>query len=200
MNRLASKDDFLKVPNQKSIMLQIFKKSLKISALTLVPLLLFSNMRLDKHVLPKLTSYEAYNLRASGNLNKDLSGNIEFETITETLYNDNTLSVLKLRLRSDKKNDQHSMEFLISKENLSGYMPPGSYGIARDRDGLLSYYNGVFGFANIELLGELPFFAHEGEININYIDHEIVKGSMNISLRNANGEKIRLMGDFIASK
>ena len=92
------------------------------------------------------------------------------------------------------------MDFLISKKNASHKISPGTYKVTNDSDGFLNYFEGIFGYANINESGEMPFFTNEGEIKIKYIDSKTVHGFLKLYLDNANNESIHIEGNFIAKK
>jgi hypothetical protein len=92
------------------------------------------------------------------------------------------------------------MEFLISKENTAGMLPTGTYEVSRNQEGLLNYFDGVFGFANIAALGESPLFAKSGKIKIDYLDDRTVRGNISIQMTNSLGKRVGINGDFIVIK
>lgn len=174
----------------------------KISTVLFLPLFLFSGIQVDnKGYSPSnVLLMGEYDLQSTGNLNKNLTGDITFETSIEKTSSGTSFSTLNLKLHDGNSNDQHTMQFLISKENFSNEMPLGAYKVTKDADGFLNYFDGVFGFADIKALGEFPLFAQNGEIKIKYIDAQMARGYMLIYLRNANGKSIRLEGDFMAKR
>ncbi len=139
-----------------------------------------------------------YTVKVFGDRNLDLKGTTEFETVVETLADGRHLSTLKLSLKNDKSEPSHTLGFLISKENDSGQLHPGSYKISKNIDGFLNNFDVVFGFANIEVLGELPFFAERGQIIVFEIGKDNLRGNLNIALRNANGNRLIVKGNFKA--
>lgn len=183
-------------------MLHFSTKFFKISTVLLLPLFLFSGIKVDNKVYwpSDVLLTGEYDLQSTGNLNKNLTGNITFETSIEKTSSGTSFSTLKLKLDDDKSNTEHMMQFLISKENSSNEIALGTYIITKDTDGFLNYFDGVFGFANIEALGEFPLFAQNGEIKIRYLDAKTVRGYMRIDLRNANGKSIHLEGGFMAKR
>ena len=65
-------------------------------------------------------------------------------------------------------------------------------------DGFLNHFNGVFVVANIAELGEMPFFATEGNVRITELSKKSVQGKLNVELSNAEGQKIKIAGNFEA--
>lgn len=141
-----------------------------------------------------------YVLKTSGDFNKDLKGYINFETAREKSANGRDFSTLKLSLKNEDKSPNHSIEFLISKQNKEEQIAEGSYAIARDIDGFLNYFDGVFGFANITDLGETPLFARKGKITIDHLDNNSISGVLGVNLQSTGGKKIYVTGSFVATK
>lgn len=176
---------------------------LRIAALSLFGMFcvfLISQAKMNSTILYNQDSIGKYALQSTGNLSQFLDGKMNFESTIEIDRNSNTTSILKLKLDGDDNDLTHSMEFLISKENTNEQISKGSYLISQDPIGFLKNFDGVFGFANINALGELPFFAKSGEVRIDFVDDFTVKGMLNVSLRNANGKSINIEGDFVALK
>lgn len=177
-------------------------KFFKISTVLLLPLFLFSGIKVDNRgYLPSnVLLIGEYDLQSTGNLNKNLTGDVTFETAIEKTNSGTSFSTLRLKLDDGKSNAEHMMQFLISKENSSIEIALGTYKVTKDEDGFLNYFDGVFGFANIKALGEFPLFSQKGEIEIKYIDTQTVRGYMQIDLRNAIGKSIHLEGGFMAKR
>jgi len=160
---------------------------------------LMSQAKVKSETIYPENFYGKYALQSTGNLNQPLDGEIYFETAIATNRNSHKASILKLRLGSKDKNFTHSIEFIISKAKMN-QIASGSYEVSQKSRGFLKNFDGVFGFANISSLGELPFFTKSGEVRIDFVDADIVKGALNVSLQNANGKSINLEGDFVALK
>lgn len=182
-------------------MSRFFIKIAKIGLWVFVPMILISGTELNYKTLEEnRLFYGEYVLQVNGDLNEDLVGIINFETITKNTDNGVRFSAIKLILDNDNQNLNHSMQFIIANENLSGQISDGLYLVSTDFDGFLNYFDGVFGFANIETLGELPFFTKKGNIQIKYLGNNILSGTLQVRLKNANDELINLSGDFVATK
>ena len=172
-------------------------KLFKISTVILIPLLFLSGVKPDYVKVTKdVKLVGSYSLRSTGTINSNFTGDIVFETSEHNSNENESFSTLKLKL----VDYNHSMDFLISKKNASHKISPGTYKVTNDSDGFLNYFEGVFGYANIDESGEMPFFTSEGEIKIKYIDSKTVHGFLKIDLDNANNESIHIEGNFIAKK
>ncbi len=161
---------------------------------------LLSGAKVNSKAISNLESHGTYAIQSTGSLDQYLGGEVNFETSFETNKNQNSTSILKLKLACEDNTFEHSIEFLIAKENTSNQISKGSYLVSQENRGFLNNFEGVFGFANINSLGELPFFAKSGEVHIDFADDITVVGTLNVSLQNANGKSINLTGDFVALK
>ncbi|MGB5819106.1 MAG: hypothetical protein WBG90_06440 [Saonia sp.] len=141
-----------------------------------------------------------YEIKLTGDFNSKLKGKIYFETATETSSNGTSYATLKLDLRNKEKDFQHSMGFLVSKQGESKKIALGRYKVAKDIDGFLNYFDGVFGFANVKRMGELPFFADKGVLAITYLDKHTMSGNIKVNLKNSKGQRVYMSGNFIALK
>jgi len=177
-----------------------FFKIFKIGLLVVVSTLFISGTKLEGQLSPAILIEDDYTLRISGNINNNLSGMVNFETAIQTTSKGISFSTLKLKLNDDEGLLPHSIEFLISKENTKDVLPVGTYNISRDQEGFLNYFDGVFGFANINALGESPLFAKSGEIQIDYLDDNTVKGTLGIAMGNTEGRYIQIQGHFRATR
>jgi hypothetical protein len=135
-----------------------------------------------------------YHLMTTEGSNLQLNGNIFFDTsIKES-------SVIHLRLQNHQEEVTHSMGFLISRYESAVLLPAGKYYISKNSTGFFSKFDGAFGFADIPVMGELPFFAREGFIVISYMDHDMLDGSLEVKFENPEGKLLNVKGDFKAVK
>lgn len=179
-------------------MLQFISKLAKIGLCILVPTLFMSGTKLDKGLVSARLDNEN-SIQLTGSLNKNLSVAIGFETAIQTTSKGIAFSTLKLKLENNEVLP-HAIEFLIAKENSKQPLSKGTYKVSSSHKGLLNYFDGVFGFANIDALGELPLFANKGEIRIDTLNDTNVEGSIKIQMIDAVGKSISINGNFIATK
>lgn len=169
----------------------IFRKYFTRCLLTLVPIFLISNANVNKQQKERdFNTIETFN--------HELFVKMRFSVGTEMAVDGTNFSTLKLHIENENKLSEDSLEFIISREKSLGKIGPGNYKIAKDKDGLLNYVDGVFGFLDKKDSGELPFFAHFGEITITELDEELVNGFLNIAFENTIGESIEIKSDFVA--
>lgn len=178
----------------------IFFKTIKMAFWAIVPFFFISRGLGGNGFKEKVLLEGSYTLKTSGDFNKELAGIVDFETSIETSVNGSQFSTLKLNLKNKNRYPLHSLEFLISKQNKENRIPIGSYGIVHNIDGFLNCFDGAFGFANINDLGEAPFFAHKGKIIINKFSNNSMRGTISVSLKNLYGKRIYVTGSFIALK
>lgn len=174
----------------------IYSKIAKLALWVLVPVVFISGTKTDNHLSSGVSLDKGYTMQMTGNLNESFSGMINFETSFITTSKGVSFSILKLKLDNKESIVPHSMEFLISKENTAEVLPAGRYKVLKSQEGLLNYFDGVFGFANINVLGESPLFAKGGEIQIDYLDKITINGTFNITMSNTMGKSVQMKGKF----
>lgn len=181
-------------------MTQYFSKISKLVLWVLVPTIFISGTKLDEEAVFATWVEEGYSIEISGDLNNNLNGIVDFETAIEKTSKGISFSTLILKLDNKDSVFPHSIEFLISLENTTDIIPVGTFKVSRDHDGFLNNFEGVFGFANINVLGELPLFAQSGEIRIDHLDDTSLKGTLSIHMGNTMGKSVQINGSFIATK
>jgi hypothetical protein len=142
----------------------------------------------------------SYNLRASGYQPMALQGTVVFSAVKAVSSKGKPCSTIQLDLRHKGNGKVHSMGFLIRKQNWGEELEEGRYKVPAEIDGFIQGFEGVFGFANIKELGELPFFAVGGTIDISYIGPKLLHGDLEIKLRNSEGKYLNIKGDFNATR
>ncbi len=172
-------------------------KSLKISFWILVPLLFISNSKVEPLMIPN--NFEgSYSFESNGAIEHSLQGKASFSTNTKSSNNGTPFSTLSLKFVNNQKSLEHTIQFIISEQNRSDAVAAGKYGIKDNIDGFLNNFDGVFGYANINELGEEPFFTTMGKVDINRIGKDDLEGHVNVTLSDNDGKKIILKGDFHA--
>lgn len=181
-------------------MSRFFLKLTKISLWVLVPIIFISGTKFNGSNTGKDFFSGEYIFQTSGILNQNLMGIVNFETITEVKANGERYSILKLSLNNLDQSEKHTMQFLISKPDSFGQISRGTYDINKSQNSFIDNFDGVFGFADIEILGELPYFAKSGEIQISGIDEASLRGTLKLKLKNADNNFFDINGDFVAIK
>ncbi len=178
----------------------IFIKAIKIGLLAMMPLFLISNTKVEGYLDDTMILEGSYSLQVRGNLNQELKGVVSFETNIKAAADGTPFSTLELKLSNSSYRVRHSMGFLISRQNRSHEITVGTYRVAENIDGFLNDFDGVFGFANLDAMGELPFFAQKGKIIITRLTEDTLEGSMVVTLYNSNGKLIKVNGNFTATR
>ena len=141
----------------------------------------------------------AYELTSSGELSLNLSGFAYLNT-DDVISEDGSLyTTVKLELENEEEADKHFLDIYITDSGINQPFVKRTYAISENIDGFINDFQGVFGFANIDRLGELPFFTKEGYISIFHSDHHRMAGNLKLTLMNTIGQTIELEGDFIAT-
>ncbi|WP_411029551.1 hypothetical protein [Spongiimicrobium sp. 3-5] len=179
-------------------MIHLLNKSIR-TGLCIITLLLFTSYRPVNDSGNKSEFLKtSYTLTTTGDYSLELQGEFYFETTLETSGKGTKFSVLKLGLKSDENQLPYTMEFLISQRNRSNEISSGVYRVNNDIDGFLNYFDGVFGFADIQEKGALPFFTKKGKVVILRKEQDKLWGIMEITLRNEQGKQINISGNFSA--
>lgn len=179
-------------------MLHYTVKSLKTGFWVLLPLFLVSNTGIDSNLWASDNFEGSYDLEVTGVVNERFSGSAHFETTSESTNEEVPFLKLSLKLANNDLHNEHSLEFLISKQNKQQLIPIGKYEISENIDGLLDDFDGVFGFANARILGEKPFFTDKGKIVITQMSDKALRGYVSVSLVSIQGDAIYLKGSFYA--
>lgn len=175
-------------------------KTVKLIFWAIAPFLFVSSGVDGAYVEEPLLKEGGYLLKTSGDFNRELVGEIFFDTYLETSVSGKTFSTLRLNLKNEDNTPLHTLEFLISKQNDKRGVSTGSYTIIPQIDGFLKCFDGAFGVANIVALGEVPFFARKGKIVIGQIEKNRIKGVISAHLHSPNGKRIFVSGNFSAVK
>ena len=142
----------------------------------------------------------SYNLKTSGNQSMSLQGAVVFRTEVAFSSRGIPRSVIKLELENNANEKEHSMGFLICKQNRDEELEAGRYKVPVQIDGFIKDFEGVFGFANFRDMGEIPFFAANGTIDISYIGSKLLYGELEINLANSEGKQLKIKGEFTATR
>jgi hypothetical protein len=138
-----------------------------------------------------------YHINAVGEQEVLLEGAVYYEEVQNFRENGHSYSILKFHLSPLGNNTLHSLGFYITQER--GVWPQGTYKMANDIDGFFHPFDGVFAFADIDAMGEQPFFAESGNLTINYSAPEAIGGTLAMTMLNARGQTVAIKGDFMAS-
>jgi hypothetical protein len=175
-------------------------KSLKVGLWVILPLIFISNNKTEIKSDKMVLSEGSYLLNVAGQSEFQLQGVINFETAIKRSSKGKEYTILKLSLNDAQKLPGHSLGFFLSKQYHSKKIGNGLHEISGNIEGFLNYSDGIFGFANINEFGELPFFAKNGSVTIDNFDDKIIKGSIDVIFENLNEANFKITGNFIALK
>ena len=171
-------------------------KTVKLTIWGLLPIL-FGAPGDEVHLFTTLSQTPGtYHLAAVSDQEVLLEGTVYYEVVQGFKENGRAYSILKFHLSPAAGNTPHSLGFYIAQEN--GAWPRGTYRMAHDIDGFRHHFDGVFAFADINAMGEQPFFAKTGKLTIGYSTPESLGGTLAMTMLNANGQTVAIQGDFIA--
>lgn len=137
-----------------------------------------------------------YHLTAVGDQEVLLDGAVYYEVVQDVKENGHTYSIIKFHLSPQSENMLHSLGFYIAQEK--GVWPRGTYRMSNDIDGFQHHFDGVFAFADINVMGEQPFFANTGKLTIDYSIPKAIGGSLAMTMLNSKGKSVAVRGDFMA--
>ncbi|WP_405385047.1 hypothetical protein [Maribacter sp. LLG6340-A2] len=177
-------------------MIQVVIKSLKMLVFGITPLLLIAggsespvnNVRVDQGT---------FRFQFSGKNNDSKVGLASFQMKNEVDELGRKIKNLVLRFVPENGCNADKIEFIIAS-NINTNITTGNYEVA-DLDRLIHQYNGVYGFADINELSELPFFAKDGSLSINVDYNETISGNIEVTYENAEREPLTIKGFFNAN-
>jgi len=175
-------------------------KPFKIGLLVLLPLVLISNHGEEIPLEKSESLHGAYHIHTLGDSPIDFSGSAVYENAFAKNINGPSWSTLTIKFEDNSVGNQYAMELFISKKVSSEELSTGTYKVSRDIKGFVGNFNGVFGYANLKKLGELPYFTKQGAIHISRIGNGFLEGSMEMLMNNTEGEEISLYGHFRATQ
>ena len=177
---------------------QKYRNRLKLGLWVILPLLLISFIsRGLSNNHPDLES-GTYQLNAMGAANTLLKGNIFFEQDEVISNKGRLLSTLKLHFKDNGDPGEIPIRFLISVDTDKQTISAGKYNISRYISGFMNNFDGVFGYANLSMLGEKPFFTRKGQLIITEKSQDLVSGTLDVVLEDVNGKSLHLQGSFSA--
>ena len=177
---------------------QILIKSVRFAIWFIIPFVFTSYNSPFKENKEPAFAEGRYTLRTSGNQPMLLQGTIVFSSNVTVSLKGQPSSTVKLDLVNNGNERGHSLGFLIRRQNWKEELRQGNYKVPGEIDGFIKDFEGVFGFANIKEMGELPFFTKNGIIGISYIGPNLLSGNLEIKLMNSEGKSLNIKGDFTA--
>ncbi|MFC4095965.1 hypothetical protein [Euzebyella saccharophila] len=93
----------------------------------------------------------------------------------------------------------YKMGLTLKKEDRTNQGPIGYYKIDSKTLGFIPDNNGAFGYADVSILGEQPYYTKSGTINITHANEKVLHGIINLSLENFQEGNLKVTGNFIAT-
>lgn len=183
-----------------NVILHFIVKTGKLGLWVLVPLFLISNTGVAYELPVAPIENGDYRLSATGAFDKVLIGHIVFDKKVASISGGKQLVRIELKLDHSEATTDHSMGFLLAKHADDPDDLKGNYEVSARAAGLSANSEGAFGFADLNALGEQPFFADYGFVHISVSDNQLLHGDLNITLRNFEGKTIEISGSFIATR
>lgn len=140
----------------------------------------------------------SYELLVSGSSQLHINGPVTFKTGEAVSGEGMPYPTLKLKLQNQAKSHRNFLDLYLSDPKLSNPIEKGTYAITEQVEGFFKDFKGVFGFAEIDHFGELPYFSRKGRITIYDAEKEYLSGCLELILSNTLGEIIEVKGNFVA--
>ena len=129
-----------------------------------------------------------------------LKGSVNFHSQPAISREGEPYTKWNIRLRNHQSSEKHFLDFYLVNTLSTDALDTGSYPITENIESFIDEFKGVFGFADIDSFGELPYFSKQGRITILDAGEENLTGSLQLELRNAAGKMIAVEGNFSAAK
>lgn len=177
---------------------QKLRNRLKLGLLVVLPFLLHSFISNGLSANSPNVEAGTCQLTSKGVLNTELLGKATFiqdEVISEDGH---LLATLRLDFMTGKDPMESPIQFLISVDADKETITAGTYKISRYISGFIDNFDGVFGYANLSMLGETPFFSRKGQVVITEKSADAIAGTLDVILEDVQGKALHLQGDFSA--
>ncbi|VXB57713.1 hypothetical protein [Maribacter litoralis] len=177
--------------------LRFVGKSLKLICFGIVPFMLLASGAKSEIGNASLENGTcSFNIGGSSSFHID--GSASFKRITELDKFGNKADKLVLSFTDCDAGKKHNLEFIIASDyKKTKGVPTGKHKI-KNIHCLINSFNGVYGFADLKEVSELPFFIKSGDIIITESISNKVDGKLEVQLENANGESLKVQGVFKA--
>lgn len=180
--------------------LNFIVKTGKLGIWVILPLFLISNTGVAYELPVPTIENGDYRLATTGAFDTVLIGHIVFETEVDSVSGGKQIVRIELKLDHIESTTDHSMGFWLTKHAYGPDGLKGDYKVSAKTAGLSANAEGVFGFADIDVLGEQPFFTDYGLVRISELDDKLLHGDLNITLQSFEGKTIGVSGSFIATR
>ncbi len=177
---------------------QKFRNQLKLGLWVVLPFLLYSLFSYAFSGYSPSIAAGTCQLKSTGAVNTVLHGEAAFIQDEVISHNGSLLATLKLNFMAGKDASDYPIQFLISVDTDHRAITTGKYNISRYISGFIDDFDGVFGYANLSMLGETPFFTRKGQLVITDKSEDAINGTLDVVLEDVQGKALHLQGNFSA--
>ncbi|MCJ7465246.1 MAG: hypothetical protein MUO53_00960 [Maribacter sp.] len=174
-------------------------KTFRTSYWVFLPFLLIANTDINQVSFVDTASKGGYLLHSKGVLNKEIKGDIRFEINQQKPFKGDDYSTLKLQFWNHHL-DHNFMELQICLKGTTQEIKRGKYEVSQHIEGFSNYFDGVFAFANDDILGERPFFSEKGSVTISGVADGFLSGSIKVTMGDFHGNSFEVHGNFMAMR
>ncbi|SHI54803.1 hypothetical protein SAMN04488513_101606 [Pseudozobellia thermophila] len=166
----------------------------------LLPIVLISNTRTSDNRLLDDPFVEdgSYVVKAKEISDLTISGKAVFKKSALLKGQKKKFSRIEINLGPSKNGIQHTMGLVLFKQADGSNNPVGHYNVSQKTLGFSPVGEGVFGFADVGTLGELPFYTEHGTVYVSKEENGLLSGTLNLVMRNFRGKAIKITGSFRA--
>jgi len=176
---------------------RFINKSFKMFCFGFIPLMLLAGTSKENFDTPRLDNGTC-SFKVDGELSFNLNGAATFENKTEVDRLGYKTNKLLLHFTSCNDKEMQILEFIIASDKVDKLdVQIGKHKI-KDLNHLINNFNGVYGFADLGSVSELPFFIDSGDITITEFFSNNVDGKLEVQLVNAEGVFLKIKGSFNA--
>jgi hypothetical protein len=175
------------------------KRTFRIGCWIFLPFLFIANTDIKQDSSIDSTAHGGYLLHSKGILNKEIKGDIRFEIDRQKSIKGDDYSTLKLQFWNHRL-DENFMELQICLKGSTQEIKRGTYEVSQHIEGLSNYFDGVFGFASDDILGERPFFSEKGRVTISKVAEGFLSGSVQVTMGDFHGNSFEVHGNFMAMR
>ncbi|CAZ95949.1 MULTISPECIES: hypothetical protein [Zobellia] len=138
-------------------------------------------------------------ISAMSDVDEALAIPMVFEMNDIASKNGRLYTTLELMMNNADKRE-NVMGILVSMSSADTTNLLKKYTVRPNAESFLQDFKGVFGFVNVDDLGEKPFFAYNGTFTVNEYNGLSMSGDIHIQFQNFEGQIIQVKRKFTAVK
>lgn len=186
-----------------SLLFQFFSNATKAGFWLVFSVFSFSNSGVDHKLSPSFLLEDTYvssNLGIADSITNILERSLVFESRTMVSSSGISFTSIELKPDFDVTENKQLFKIIISKPTKDINKVIGKHEVTGSFNSLLSEFNGVFGFININDLDEKPYFIYKGSLFIKELNQQSISGRMNLSFKNTEGRMAYVSRKFEAQR